>query len=161
MRSVADRYRSARTRANIMDNSANQSLVVTAFWQANPGEEAAIAGLLKEFLPQAQREPGVKEFQIHQNTIKPNEFFFYEVFAGEAAFADHQQTRHFMDIIVGQADPEACKTRARAVPVYLDCKHVASNSSCPGLSRASTSLKRRSKNNVDGRDKPGHDEESA
>ena len=65
-----------------MDNSANQNLVVTAFWQVNPGEEGAIAGLLKEFLPQAQQEPGVKEFQIHQNTAKPNEFFFYEVFAG-------------------------------------------------------------------------------
>jgi quinol monooxygenase YgiN len=100
-------------RSNTMDNSANQSLVVTAFWQANPGEEAAIAGLLKEFLPQARREPGVKEFQIHQNTTKPNEFFFYEVFAGEAAFADHQQTRHFKDIIVGQAIPKLAK-RERA-----------------------------------------------
>jgi quinol monooxygenase YgiN len=90
-------------------DSANQSLIVTAFWQANPGEEAAIAGLLKEFLPQARQEPGVKEFQIH----KPNEFFFYEVFAGEAAFADHQQTRHFKDIIVGQAIPKLAK-RERA-----------------------------------------------
>lgn len=26
-----------------------------------------------------------------------------EVFAGEAAFADHQQTGHFKNIIVGQA----------------------------------------------------------
>jgi quinol monooxygenase YgiN len=61
-----------------MDNSTNQGLVVTAFWQVNPGEEGAVAGLLKEFLPQAQQEPGVKVFQIHQNTAKPNEFFFYE-----------------------------------------------------------------------------------
>src|SRR5437016_14432108 len=30
--------------------------------------------------------------------------------------------------------------------------------SCPGLSRASTSLLTRSKKDVDGRDKPGHDE---
>jgi quinol monooxygenase YgiN len=100
-------------RSGYMDNSANQSLVVTAFWQVNPGEEGAIAGLLKQFLPQAQQEPGVKEFQIHQNTAKPNEFFFYEVFAGEAAFADHQQTRHFKDIIVGQAIPKLAK-RERA-----------------------------------------------
>ena len=74
-------------------DNANQSLVVTAFWEVNPGEEAAVAGLLKEFLPQAQREPGVKEFQIHQNLAEPRKYFFYEVFAGEAAFADHQQTR--------------------------------------------------------------------
>ena len=96
----------------------NQRLIVTAFWQANPGEEATIAGLLKDFLPQAQKEPGVKEFQIHQNTSKPEEFFFYEVFAGEAAFADHQQTRHFKEIIVGQAVPRLAK-RERAQFRYI------------------------------------------
>jgi quinol monooxygenase YgiN len=92
-----------------MDNGANQSLIVTAFWQVNPGEERAIAGLLKEFLPRAQQEPGVKQFQIHQNTAKPGEFFFYEVFAGETAFAEHQQTAHFKDIIVAQALPKLAK----------------------------------------------------
>ena len=90
-------------------NNANQSLVVTAFWEVNSGEEGAVADLLKDFLPQAQQEPGVKEFQIHQNISKPREFFFYEVFAGEAAFADHQQTAHFKNIIVGQAIPRLAK----------------------------------------------------
>ena len=50
----------------VADN-ANQSLVVTAFWEVNSGEEGAVADLLKDFLPQAQQEPGVKEFQIHQD----------------------------------------------------------------------------------------------
>jgi quinol monooxygenase YgiN len=90
-------------------NSANQHLIVTAFWEVNSGEEGAVAALLKDFLPQAQREPGVKEFQIHQNVARPREFFFYEVFAGEAAFADHQQTDHFKNIIVGQAIPKLAK----------------------------------------------------
>jgi quinol monooxygenase YgiN len=99
-------------------NSANQSLIVTAFWQVNPGEEAAIASLLKDFLPKAQREPGVKQFQIHQNATRPEEFFFYEVFAGEAAFAEHQQTRHFKEIIVGQAIPRLAK-RERAQFRYI------------------------------------------
>jgi quinol monooxygenase YgiN len=92
----------------VTDN-ANQSLVVTAFWEVTPGEETAVADLLKDFLSQAQREPGVKEFQIHQNLAKPREYFFYEVFAGEAAFADHQQTPHFKNIIVGQAIPKLAK----------------------------------------------------
>jgi quinol monooxygenase YgiN len=100
----------AQISEDIMDtNSGNQSLVVTAFWEVRPGEEGVIADLLKQFLPEAQKEPGVKEFQIHQNTSKPGEFFFYEVFAGEAAFAEHQQTRHFKDIIVGQAIPKLAK----------------------------------------------------
>lgn len=90
-------------------NGANQNLIVTAFWEVNPGEEAAVAVLLKDFLPQAQQEPGVKEFQIHQNISKPREFFFYEVFAGETAFTEHQQTAHFKSIIVGQAVPKLAK----------------------------------------------------
>jgi quinol monooxygenase YgiN len=94
-------------------NNENQSLVVTAFWEVNSGEEATIAGLLKDFVSKAQQEPGVKEFRIHQNISKPREFFFYEVFKGEAAFADHQQTRHFREIIVEQAIPKLAK-RERA-----------------------------------------------
>jgi quinol monooxygenase YgiN len=99
-------------------NSGTQNLIVTAFWEVKPGEEGAIASLLKDFLPQAQREPGVKEFQIHQNTSKPGEFFFYEVFAGESAFAEHQQTQHFKDIILGQAIPKLAK-RERAQFRYI------------------------------------------
>jgi quinol monooxygenase YgiN len=110
--SAADRNRPALLhKENDMTatNSANQNLVVTAFWEVNSGEEGAVAALLQDFLPQAQREPGVKEFQIHQNIAKPREFFFYEVFAGEAAFADHQQTDHFKNIIVSQAIPKLAK----------------------------------------------------
>ena len=90
-------------------DNANQQLIVTAFWEVNSGEEGAVAALLKDFLPQAQREPGVKEFQIHQNLAEPRKYFFYEVFADEAAFADHQQTPHFKNIIVGQAIPKLAK----------------------------------------------------
>lgn len=84
-------------------NIPSQGFVITAFWETRPGEEQAIAGLLRIFLPQAQREPGVRQFQIHQNAASPRQFFFYEVFADEAAFADHQQTDHFKTIIQGQA----------------------------------------------------------
>jgi quinol monooxygenase YgiN len=90
-------------------NDTNRNLVVTAFWEVNSGEEGTVAALLQDFLPRAQREPGVKEFQIHQNLSKPREFFFYEVFTGEAAFADHQQTDHFRNIIVGQAIPKLAR----------------------------------------------------
>lgn len=90
-------------------DTANPNLIVTAFWEVNSGEEGAVAALLKDFLPRAQREPGVKEFQIHQNVAKPREFFFYEVFAGETAFAEHQQTDHFKNIILGQAIPKLAR----------------------------------------------------
>ena len=90
-------------------NESGDSFVITAFWETKPGEEAAVGELLRSFLPQAKREPGVEEFQIHQNASKPQEFFFYEVFAGEAAFASHQQTEHFKGIILEQAVPKLAK----------------------------------------------------
>ena len=90
-------------------NTLKQGLVVTAFWEAKPGETEALVGIIKKFLPQAQREPGVKAFQIHQSTSEPEKFFFYEVFNDEAAFAEHQQSEHFKTLIAGQALPKLAK----------------------------------------------------
>jgi len=83
---------------------SNQGFVITAFWETNPGEEDSVAALLRQFLPEAR-----KEVQIHQNVLKPREFFFYEVFAAEAAFAAHQQTAHFKRFILGEAIPKLAK----------------------------------------------------
>jgi quinol monooxygenase YgiN len=90
-------------------HSLKDGLVVTAFWEAKPGEAEAVAGIVREFLPQAQREAGVQAFQIHRSTSDPAKFFFYEVFRDEAAFADHQQTDHFKSLIVGHAVPKLAK----------------------------------------------------
>ncbi len=90
-------------------NTLRDGLVVTAFWEAKPEEVDALVGIIGKFLPQAQREPGVKAFQIHQSLAEPTKFFFYEVFRDEAAFAEHQQSEHFKTLIVGQAVPKLAK----------------------------------------------------
>jgi quinol monooxygenase YgiN len=90
-------------------NEVRNGLVVTAFWEAKPEEVDSLVGIVREFLPQAQREPGVKAFQIHQSLTEPTKFFFYEVFKDEAAFAEHQQSEHFKTLIVGQAVPKLAK----------------------------------------------------
>lgn len=90
-------------------HSLKQGLIVTAFWEAKPGEADTVAAIVREYLPQAQKEPGVLAFQIHQSLTEPEKFFFYEVFKGEAAFADHQQTDHFKALIVGKALPRLAK----------------------------------------------------
>jgi quinol monooxygenase YgiN len=86
-------------------HTLKDGLVVTAFWEAKPGEAEALVGIIRRFLPQAQREPGVKAFQIHQSLSEPGKFFFYEVFKDEAAFAAHQQSDHFKTLIGGEALP--------------------------------------------------------
>ena len=85
-------------------HAIHDGLVVTAFWEAKPGEVDSVVEILKRFLPQAQREPGVKAFQIHQSLTEPQKFFFYEVFRDEAAFAEHQQYYHFKTLIAGHLE---------------------------------------------------------
>jgi quinol monooxygenase YgiN len=94
-------------------NRSKDPLVVTAFWEANPGEEEGVAAILSRFLPQAKEEPGVDQFEIHRSRTEPAKFFFYEVFKDEAAFAAHQQTAHFKKLIAGEAVPKLAK-RERA-----------------------------------------------
>jgi quinol monooxygenase YgiN len=87
--------------ANIYDQT--DRFVVTAFWEASPGEEGAVAAILSRFAPQARAEPGVESFVIHRSRSEPSKFFFYEVFKDEDAFAAHQQTSHFKKLIAGEA----------------------------------------------------------
>ena len=94
-------------------NNAKDRLVVTAFWEASPGEDEAVASILSRFAPQARQEPGVESFVIHRSRTEPTKFFFYEVFEHEAAFAAHQQTAHFKKLIAGEALPKLAK-RERA-----------------------------------------------
>jgi quinol monooxygenase YgiN len=94
-------------------NNLKNGFVVTAFWEANPGEEEAVAAILSRFAPQARQEPGVQCFVIHRSRAEPSKFFFYEVFKDEAAFAEHQQTAHFKQLIAGEALAKLAK-RERA-----------------------------------------------
>ena len=99
-------------------HNPNDRFVVTAFWEAHPGQEEAVAQILSRFAPQAQQEPGVESFVIHRSRTEPSKFFFYEVFKDEAAFAAHQQTGHFKQLIAGEALPKLAK-RERAHYAFL------------------------------------------
>jgi quinol monooxygenase YgiN len=99
-------------------SSDRGELVVTALWEAKPGEENAVAEILKQFMPKAQQEAWVKQFDIHRSATKPGQFLFYEVFKSEAGFADHQQTEHFKTLIQGQALPKLSR-REREQYRYL------------------------------------------
>jgi quinol monooxygenase YgiN len=84
-------------------NNPSDRFVVTAFWEASPGEEETVAAILSRFAPRVREEPGVEHFVIHRSRSEPAKFFFYEVFKDEAAFAAHQQTAHFKKLIAGEA----------------------------------------------------------
>ena len=90
-------------------HALKDGLIVTAFWEAKPGEADAVLEITRQFVLQAQREPGTQAFRIHPSTAEPHKFFFYEIFRDEAAFAEHQQTPHFKSLIVEQALPRLAK----------------------------------------------------
>ncbi|UPT85859.1 antibiotic biosynthesis monooxygenase [Bradyrhizobium barranii subsp. apii] len=68
---------------------------------------------LDRFLPEAQREDGVKLFLISRAKDNPAQFLFYELFRDEAAFKAHQESAHFKTWIAGEALPLLAK-RERA-----------------------------------------------
>jgi quinol monooxygenase YgiN len=88
-------------------------LLIVAQWETKEGEADKVAAILDGFLPEAQREAGVKLFLISRGKDNPAQFLFYELFRDEAAFKAHQESAHFKTFIAGQALPLLAK-RERA-----------------------------------------------
>ena len=88
-------------------------LLVVAQWEAKEGQADNVADILRDFLPEAQSEPGVELFLISRAHDNPAQFLFYELFRDEAAFKAHQDSAHFKSHIAGQALPLLAK-RERA-----------------------------------------------
>ena len=84
-------------------------LAVTAIWEAKPGEADTVATILAQLGTEARKEPGVHLFLVHRNIANPDQFLFYELFEDEAAFAAHQQTPHFKDLVLEQGLPRLTK----------------------------------------------------
>ncbi|MCD9295437.1 antibiotic biosynthesis monooxygenase [Bradyrhizobium diazoefficiens] len=101
------------TQKSLSDAVDGGGLLVVAQWEAKPGEADKVAAILDRFLPEAQREDGVKLFLISRARENPAQFLFYELFRDEAAFKAHQESGHFKTYIAGEALPLLAK-RERA-----------------------------------------------
>ncbi|WGS00493.1 antibiotic biosynthesis monooxygenase [Bradyrhizobium sp. ISRA436] len=95
----------AMSTRTISDAINTGGLLVVAKWEAKPSEADKVAAILDQFLPEAQREDGVKLFLISRAKDDPAQFLFYELFRDEAAFKAHQDSAHFKTYIAGQALP--------------------------------------------------------
>ena len=103
------REQARRMLRNMIDQHRNHPSVI--FWGL--GNENDWPGDFEKF-----DQAGVRAFMIHRSTSEPSEFFFYEVFENEAAFAAHQQTPHFKALIAGEALPKLVKReRAQYAPL--------------------------------------------
>ncbi|MEK9279668.1 MULTISPECIES: putative quinol monooxygenase [unclassified Bradyrhizobium] len=100
---------SQQTMNTIHDVTSGGGLLVVAQWEAKTEEADRVAGILRSFLPEAQREEGVKLFLISRAKDNPAQFLFYELFRDEAAFKAHQESAHFKTYIAGEALPLLAK----------------------------------------------------
>jgi quinol monooxygenase YgiN len=104
----------ARSRLRSAEPISRRSAIV-AQWEAKEGEADHVASILDRFLPEAQREAGVKLFLISRAKDNPAQFLFYELFRDEAAFKAHQESAHFKTYIAGQALPLLAKRERAAL----------------------------------------------
>ena len=88
-------------------------LLVVGQWETKSGEADKVAKILRDFVPKAQNEPGVKLFLIGRSKETPAQFLFCELFDNEAAFAAHQATDHFQTLVIAGPLPLLAK-RERA-----------------------------------------------
>ena len=95
----------AMNQRTIDEAISGQGLLVVAQWEAKEGQADRVAEILRDFIPEAQSEPGVKLFLISRAKENPAQFLFYELFRDEAAFKAHQDSAHFKNHIAGEALP--------------------------------------------------------
>lgn len=75
-------------------------VIITAEWQAKPGQEEALKEHLETMVTQVRKnEPKCLEYTLHQGLDDPATFFFYERYLDRAAVELHKTTPHFKALI--------------------------------------------------------------
>src|SRR5579864_672390 len=75
--------------------SLNDGFVVAIMVEAKPGEAEALAEILRVLTPPTMTEPGVKLFLPYRSPTNASQFFVFELYVNEAAWAAHEATNHF------------------------------------------------------------------
>jgi quinol monooxygenase YgiN len=99
----------ATDQKSVREAVSGGGLLVVAEWEAKHGQADRVAEILRQFLPEAQSDPGAKLFLIGRGKENPAQFLFYELFRDEAALKAHQDSAYFKTYIAGQALPLLAK----------------------------------------------------
>lgn len=102
------------------------TFVVTAYWDARPGEEHRVAEFLELVTPMTRAENGCLMFRAYRCLDNPAGFFLHEQYVDGDAFEQHRASEHFQRYILGEVVPR------------LDARHV-STQSIPRLDEAAGS----------------------
>lgn len=80
--------------------------VVTARFDARPGQEATLEAALRALVSQVAQEPGVVEYTLHGCPARPGRFYFYERYTGPDAINAHMATPYLQQLLARV--PELC-----------------------------------------------------
>lgn len=94
----------------------NEGFVVAITIEAKENEGEAVAALLEGLVSPTMAEPGVKLFLPYRSPENPLQFFLFELYNDEQAWADHQATTHFKEAIAELVPRAAKRERVPYLP---------------------------------------------
>jgi quinol monooxygenase YgiN len=86
-----------------MTESGGAILAVT--WIARPGHEDQVKEILVRLADESRREPGCRQYIVHQAKSDPAHFFLYEEYSSAEALREHSESRHFKRYVLDEAIP--------------------------------------------------------
>ncbi|MBO8191336.1 antibiotic biosynthesis monooxygenase [Streptomyces oryzae] len=84
---------------------SHHSFVVIARYRTRPGKEDEVLALLGEMATASRREPGNRQYRVHQGTEDPRTVVLYEEYDTEAGFPAHCATGHFRSLLLERVVP--------------------------------------------------------
>lgn len=84
----------------------NQNPVhVFATWKVKEGEIDNVLNLLKTVQKESEKENGNLFYKIHQSNSDLNTIVLFEGYTNEAAVAEHRNSPHFQEFVLGKIVP--------------------------------------------------------
>lgn len=80
-------------------------LQVIAHHTMKDGEEQAVLGLLPKLIEASRAEPGNVAFDVYRKLDDARTYVLLERYISRDAFAEHRETAHFKDLVLGQIVP--------------------------------------------------------
>ena len=72
---------------------------------AKHGHEGEVKDILMRLAAESRREPGCRQYIVHQSAGDPARFFLYEQYASPKALKEHSESRHFQHFVIELAIP--------------------------------------------------------
>lgn len=84
---------------------------------AKPGEEEALAGILRDLTLPSNAEPAMKAFVPYRSPDNPAEFYVYELYENAAGWEAHNKAPHFLSAVEHLVEKAAFRDRLPFVPL--------------------------------------------